>query len=178
MKKGLIYYLITITILLVACQDRRIYDEKLILEQTIKEFTKYHQREINQGKNILLIGKGEIRQYEREIIENHYKLAQYPEWELLITDFINAQCGKTDTSRLFNLIDSEVVLESVYHKADSAYIFGALGFTNICFNEDYTRAVTYVSFMCGNECGSSSVFLFQKENEKWSYVGELGLWVS
>ncbi|MGD1892750.1 MAG: hypothetical protein ACFB15_19455 [Cyclobacteriaceae bacterium] len=55
---------------------------------------------------------------------------------------------------------------------------GVISFSDLAFSEQRNRAVIYVAFICGGECGYGALYFLSKDDQNWKVVGNRGTWIA
>ncbi|MBS2100830.1 hypothetical protein [Carboxylicivirga linearis] len=65
-----------------------------------------------------------------------------------------------------------------YKNMVSFRFIGDLRLSRVIFNEERTHAVFYQEYICGAECGAGDLIWVKKQQEQWTIVWRINLWVS
>ncbi len=57
-------------------------------------------------------------------------------------------------------------------------IDGVISFSDLAFNKQRNRAVVYVTFVCGGECGYGALYFLSRKDQTWKVVGNRGTWIA
>ena len=100
------------------------------------------------------------------------------EWKELVSEAIDI---KNENDLIFKLGQvGEFFLISIQEsdKLSDKDIDGVISFSDVAFDIDRSKAVIYVAFLCGGECGYGNLYFLSKDNQDWKVVGERGFWIS
>lgn len=122
----------------------------------------------------------DIKEVSNHDWESKYenRMPKGEEWRKLVSYAIDIKNENDLIFRLGQAGEYFLIPGKEFDKLSREDVDGVISISDLAFNKQRNRAVIYVAFICGGECGYGQLYFLSKEDQNWKVVGNKGFWIS